>query len=85
MSERWGFQTYSSIDFAEGHFLDQRLTIQRIGAEWVFELDLSYDNYGDDFGISFSFAPRSLFDPRLRARTLRHLPRIPYFAEGLLR
>ena len=85
MSERWGFQTYSSIDFSEGQFLDQRLTIQRIGAEWVFELGLSYDHHGDDFGVSFSFAPRSLFDPRFRARHLRHLPRIPYFAEGLLR
>lgn len=85
MSERWGFQTYSAIDFAEGDIMDQRFTVQRIGAEWVFELDLSYDNQGDDFGISFSFAPRSLFDPRLRARRLRHLPRIAYFAEGLIR
>ncbi|MFT7618845.1 MAG: hypothetical protein ACI97A_002493 [Planctomycetota bacterium] len=83
-TERLAFRGLVGYNFEDDEFQDARLTIVRFGADWVFEIDLSWDNEGDvGFGIAFS--PRALFDPRLRARSLRHQPRLYEFGGNLIR
>ena len=60
------------------------LQILRYGAEWVLEVEIQWDNT-DEFGFGFSITPRGLFDPRLRARSLRNEPRFVDFQQRVIR
>ena len=84
MSERWEFGAFSSYDFVEGSFQDQRLIVRRIGHDWVVSFEISYDQGLDDLGFGVSFQPRFLFDPRLRARGLRTQPEFSEFSDNVI-
>lgn len=83
-SERVAMGVFSAWDFEEARAQDQRFFIQRIGVDWVFELEFDLDNSGGvGFGIAFS--PRALFDPRLRSRSLRNEPQFLNFNDNRIR
>ena len=84
-SEKWALLARTGYDFVEDAFQDQRLILQRIGHDFVFEVELSFDGGADDFGVAIGFTPRALFDPRLKARSIRNEPRFWSFGEGLVR
>lgn len=81
MSERWQIGLFSSFDFEEDRYQDQRIILRRIGHDWVFGIEISYDQGDDDFGFGISFEPRALFDPRLRSRFLRNQPEFGSFED----
>ncbi len=83
-TERLAFRGLIGYDFQEDQFQDAKLGVVRYGADWVFTVDISWNNDGD-FGFGISFSPRALFDPRLRARSLRHEPRLYDFGRNLIR
>ncbi|MCB9833501.1 MAG: LPS assembly protein LptD [Planctomycetes bacterium] len=83
-TERLGFRLDLGYDFEDDEFQDTRLTLVRYGVDWVFEVELDWDK-SEGFGFGISISPRALFDPRLRARTLRGEPRFLDFDDGLIR
>ncbi|MCA9320131.1 MAG: LPS-assembly protein LptD [Planctomycetes bacterium] len=84
VSERLTLLFQTGYDFHENDLQDQRLVFRRFGVDWVFEVEISHDD-GDSFGAGISFSPRGLFDPRVRARSLRYEPRLAEFGQDLLR
>jgi LPS transport system D len=84
VDERLGLIATSGYDFQEGASQDHRIAVQRIGEDWVFEVELDYDNRGG-IGFGISFTPRALFDPRVRFGSIRNEPRFGTFGNGTLR
>lgn len=84
VDERLGLIATSGYDFVEDRAQDTRLAVQRIGEDWVFEVELDYDNRGG-LGFGISFTPRALFDPRVRFGAIRNEPRFGTFGNGTLR
>ncbi len=82
--ERFAVRGSVGYDFQDGEFQDAKVSFVRYGADWVFEIDISWDNSGD-FGFGVAISPRALFDPRLRARSLRHQPRFYDFGRRVIR
>lgn len=83
-TERIGLRLDVGYDFEEQEFQDTRLGLIRYGTDWVFEIEFDWDN-SEDFGVGFSITPRVLFDPRLRARSLRNEPRFADFNDRLVK
>lgn len=84
VGERLALGVFSAWDFEEARAQDQRFFIQRIGVDWVFEFEFDIDITGG-VGFGFSFSPRALFDPRLRARSLRDEPQFSNFSDTRIR
>ncbi len=83
-TERIGLRFDVGYDFEESRLEDTRLSLVRYGSDWVFEIELDWDS-SEDFGFGISISPRALFDPRLRARSLRNEPRFSDFDDRLVR
>lgn len=63
MSPKWVSSFITRFDFAEDKNLGQSLILTRIGADFLFRLELDVDPLRDDFGISLAVFPR--IDPDL--------------------
>ena len=84
VGDRVALGVFSAWDFEESRAQDQRFFIQRVGVDWVFEFEFDIDITGG-VGFGFSFSPRALFDPRLRARSLRDEPQFSNFSDTRIR
>jgi hypothetical protein len=83
VEEKWMLTLESSYDFFDDRGLDHRFVVTRIGHDWILEIGLKADLGEDDYGVTFSFEPRALFDPTLKPRALRSEPRLLYLGSGL--
>lgn len=63
MSPKWVSSFITRFDFEEDKNLGQSLVLTRIGADFLFRLELDVDPLRDDFGVSVAVFPR--IDPEL--------------------
>lgn len=74
MSPKWVSSFITRFDFEEDKNLGQSLVLTRIGADFLFRVELDVDPLRDDFGVSLALFPR--IDPELFGGRTRG-PRLP--------
>ena len=83
--EKWLVTFETSYDLEQNRGIEHRLRFDRIGPDWIIELVLKADVGQNDYGVSFSFRPRMLFNPVERPGSISNRPRFLYLQSGLQR
>lgn len=83
INEKWQVTAGTAYDFLDGRGLEHRITLSRIGHDWVFQFEFRADPGENDIFFGFSFEPRVLFQSILQPRGLRSEPRLAYIGSGL--
>jgi hypothetical protein len=72
--EKWDVEAVEQYDFHREETLENRLTLRRIGHDWIFEISTFFDTSGRNEGVSVRVRPALLFD-RARASGDTRRPR----------